>query len=61
MDAYVAGRRIVAITDSTESPLSSCSQVTLTVDVDAACRLQPISGAIALVQTLLLAVTANTR
>lgn len=56
MDAHVSGRRIVAITDGASSPLA-CAETVLTVDVDAACRLQPISGAIALVQTLILATT----
>lgn len=58
MDAHVSGRRIVAITDNQGSPLARCSAVTLTIEHDATCRLQPISGAIALVQTLLLAVTS---
>ena len=58
MDAHVSGRRIVAITDSAGSPLAACAQIVLTVDVDAASRLQPISGAIALTQTLILAVTS---
>jgi len=58
MDAHVSGRRIVAITDGPSSPLA-CANTVLTVDVDAACRLQPISGAIALVQTLILAITAS--
>jgi DNA-binding MurR/RpiR family transcriptional regulator len=57
MDAYVSGRRIFAITDKAESPLARCSEVTLFVHSDAASRLQPISAAIALVQTLLTAVT----
>ena len=59
MDGHVSGRRIVAITDSAASPLAACAAVTLTVDVDAACRLQPISGAIAVVQTLILGVTTR--
>ncbi len=58
MDAHVSGRRVIAITDNVGSPLARTSEVTLTVEHDAACRLQPISGAIALVQTLLLAVTS---
>lgn len=56
MDAHVSGRRILAITDTAESPLARCSEVALFVDFDAASQLQPISGAIALVQTLLTAI-----
>jgi len=57
MDAHVSGRRIVAITDGPESPLARHSQVALFVPSDAASRLQPIGGTIALVHTLLTAVT----
>jgi DNA-binding MurR/RpiR family transcriptional regulator len=57
MDAHVAGRRIVGITDSEESPLSRYADASLLVDSDAASRFQPISGVIALVQALLMAVT----
>lgn len=57
MDAYVSGKRILAITDGPESPLARCSQVSLFVHCDAASRMQPISGAIALVQVLLTAAT----
>jgi DNA-binding MurR/RpiR family transcriptional regulator len=57
MDAYVSGRRILSITDNAESPLARCSEITLFVESDAASRLQPISAAIALVQTLLTAIT----
>ena len=57
MDAHVSGKRIVAITDSSDSPLARSSQVALIVTSDAASRLQPIAGAIALVHALLTAVT----
>ena len=59
MDAHVSGRRIVALTDHDRSPLAQHADVVLTIQNDAAHRLQPISAAIALVQTLILAVTAN--
>ena len=59
MDAHVSGRRILAITDTAESPLARCAQVALFVDSDAASRLQPISGAVALVHALLTAVTTT--
>ena len=57
MDAHVAGRRIVAITDCRESPLARFAQTSLLVESDAASRFQPISGVIAVVQALLMAVT----
>jgi len=57
MDAHVSGRRILAITDNADSPLARCSQVALFVDSDTASRLQPISGAIALIHALLTAMT----
>ena len=56
MDAHVSGKKIVAITDSAESPLARNSQVALIVPTDVASRLQPIAGAIALVHALLTAV-----
>ncbi len=59
MDAHVSGRRIVAITDGPESPLAVHSEVALTVPSDTASRLQPISGAMALVHALLTAVTQS--
>jgi DNA-binding MurR/RpiR family transcriptional regulator len=57
MDAHVAGRRIVGITDVRESPLARYSDASLLVESDTASRFQPISGVIALVQALLMAVT----
>lgn len=57
MDAHVSGRRICAVTDSAESPLARYSEVALLIDTGANSRLQPISGAIALVQTLVTAIT----
>ena len=59
MDAHVSGRRILAITDNPDSPLARCSQVALFVESDATSRLQPISGAVALVHALLTAVTTG--
>jgi len=57
MDAHVSGRRIVALTDSAGSPLARYSHVALLLGSDSASRLQPISGAIALVQALVTAIT----
>lgn len=59
MDAHVSGRRIVALTDNEKSPLAHSADVVLTIEHDSAHRYQPISGAIALVQTLIVAVTAG--
>ena len=59
MDAHVSGRRILAITDTPDSPLARCAEVSLFVDFDSASRLQPISGAIALVHALLTAATTG--
>ncbi|VVT27896.1 MurR/RpiR family transcriptional regulator [Hoeflea sp. EC-HK425] len=59
LDAHVSGRRIVAMTDSTESPLATYAEVALLLGADTATRLQPISGAVALVQTLVMAITRH--
>jgi DNA-binding MurR/RpiR family transcriptional regulator len=57
MDAHLSGRRIVTLTDSAESPLARHGGITLLISTDAESRFQPISGAIALVQTLVTAIT----
>ncbi len=57
MDAHVAGRRILAITDDPAGPIGRYAEEVLLIDSDSASPLQPISGAIALVQTLVTAVT----
>lgn len=57
MDAYVSGKRILSITDNFDSPLARCSEVALLVESDATSRLQPISGAIVLLQTVAAALT----
>lgn len=57
LDAYVSGLRIVSLTDSAESPLATYAEVSLLLGADTATRLQPISGAIALVQALVTAIT----
>ena len=57
LDAHVSGRRIVALTDGPDSPLASYAEVALLLDTDTASRFQPISGAVALVQTLVTAIT----
>ncbi len=55
MDADVVGRRILTITDSTESPLARHAETALLVGSESKSRLQPISAAIALAQTLITA------
>jgi DNA-binding MurR/RpiR family transcriptional regulator len=57
MDAHVSGRRIVAVTDNAESPLAKYAEVALLLGSDTTSRLQPISGAVALIQTLASGVT----
>jgi DNA-binding MurR/RpiR family transcriptional regulator len=57
MDAHVSGRRTLALTDSAKSPLARYSEVALCLEPDTESRLQPISGAIALVQTLVTALS----
>jgi len=56
LDAHVSGRRIVTLTDSADSPLATYAEVSLLVGTDTASQLQPISGSIALVQTLVSAI-----
>ncbi len=56
LDAHVSGRRIVTLTDSAESPLATYAEVALLLGTDTASQLQPISGAIALVQTIVSAI-----
>lgn len=56
LDAHVSGRRIVTLTDSADSPLATYAEVALLLGTDTASQLQPISGAITLVQTLVSAI-----
>ena len=56
MDANVSGRKVIAITDGPDSPLSLNAQIKLFVDADAKAPLQPVSGPMGLVQALLLLV-----
>lgn len=55
MDADVVGRRILTITDSEASPLAQHAELALFIGSESKSRLQPISAAIALVQTLITA------
>ncbi|MDG4647885.1 MurR/RpiR family transcriptional regulator [Roseibacterium sp. SDUM158017] len=57
MDAHVSGRRIVSLTDGPHSPLAAHAEVALFLDTGAESRLQPVSGAMALIQTLVTAIT----
>jgi DNA-binding MurR/RpiR family transcriptional regulator len=56
LDAHVSDRRIVTLTDTAESPLAAYAGVGLLLGTDTASQLQPISGAVALVQTLVSAI-----
>lgn len=56
LDAHVSGRRIVTLTDGADSPLATYAEVSLFLGTDTASQLQPISGAIALIQTLVSAI-----
>ncbi|MEP3048983.1 MAG: MurR/RpiR family transcriptional regulator [Roseibium sp.] len=57
MDAHVSGRRIISLTDNAESPLANYADVVLLLGTDTRSRLQPISAAVALIQTLAEGVT----
>lgn len=57
MDAHVSGRRIISLTDNTQSPLAAYAEVALLLGTDTKSRLQPISAAVALIQTLAEGVT----
>jgi len=56
MDAHVSGRKIIAITDSPDSPLARNAEISLFVDADTKTSLQPVSGPMGLVQALLVLV-----
>lgn len=57
MDAFVSGRKVLTITDGPGSPLAANSHAQLYVDAGTAAAFQPISAPIALVQTLVTALT----
>lgn len=57
MDAFLSGRRVVALTDAIDSPLARHARVALLLGTAAESRFQPISGSIALVQTIVTEVT----
>ncbi len=57
LDAHVSNRRVVVLTDSPDSPLTKNADVALFVATDTASRFQPISGAVALIQTIVTAIT----
>lgn len=52
IDCHLSGKQALALTDSPESPLARNAVLTFLVDNTATGRFRPISGAIALVQTL---------
>ncbi len=53
LDTHLSGRRILVLTDVPESPLARHADLTFLVDNSATSQFRPISGAIALVQTLI--------
>lgn len=57
LDAHVSGRKVIALTDSVASPLANLAEVTLLIASDVTSQFQPISPAIALVQTLVTELT----
>ncbi len=52
VDAHLSGKQVLAITDSSHSPLARHAKLTFLVDNAATGQFRPIAGAIALVQTL---------
>ncbi len=57
-DAYVRGLPILAITDTEESPLARNATVHFLTDNEAGLQFRPISGAIGLVQAIIVSVSA---
>lgn len=57
LDAHVSGRSIIVLTDGVTSPLTSLAEVALFISSDVASQFQPISPAIAIVQTLVTELT----
>ena len=53
LDTHLSGKRILVLTDVPESPLARHAELTFLVDNSATSQFRPISGAIALVQTLI--------
>jgi DNA-binding MurR/RpiR family transcriptional regulator len=58
-DAHFRGLPIIAISDTQSSPLNRNSSLAFCVDNDVTGQFRPISGAIGLVQTLILGVSQN--
>jgi DNA-binding MurR/RpiR family transcriptional regulator len=56
VDCHLSGKAVLALTDSPESPLARHARLSFFVDNAATGQFRPISGAIALVQTLVSAV-----
>lgn len=52
VDGHLSGKQVMAITDSPQSPLARHATLFFSVDTAATGQFRPISGAIALVQTL---------
>lgn len=53
LDTHLSGKRILVLTDVPESPLARHADLAFLVDSSAMSQFRPISGAIALVQTLI--------
>ncbi len=59
VDCHLSGRQVIAITDSPDGPLAHNARLAFYVDNSVAGRFRPISGAIALVQTLVSALAQS--
>lgn len=53
LDTHLSGKRILLLTDVPESPLARHADLAFLVDNSATSQFRPVSGAIALVQTLI--------
>ena len=53
LDTHLSGKRTLVLTDVPESPLARHAELTFLIDNSATSQFRPISGAIALVQTLI--------
>lgn len=60
VDCHLSGKRVLAVTDTPDSPLARHAGLAFLVDNAATGQFRPISGAIALVQTLVSAVGRRT-
>lgn len=59
-DAKVRGLRVIAVTDAPTSPLSSGATIAFHVDTEVTGQFRPISGAIGLIQTIIVSLSGKT-